>query len=161
MKATQKQSDEYYLRLAIEAARKARANGNHPFGAVLVGPEGEVLLEGVNTVVTERDCTGHAETNLMRDASKRFELAYLTRCTMYASTEPCPMCSTAIYWGGVSRVVFALNAERIYALTGDDPQNPVFLAPTREILTRGRRKIEVVGPMLIEEALQVHDGFWK
>jgi tRNA(Arg) A34 adenosine deaminase TadA len=160
MKATQKHTDEYYLRLAIEAAWKARANGNHPFGALLVGPEGEVLLEGVNTVVTERDCTGHAETNLMREATKRFESDFLITCTMYASTEPCPMCSTAIYWGGVGRVVFGLSAPDIFGLTGEDPQNPVFLAPTREILTRGRQKIEVLGPMLVDEALRVHGGFW-
>jgi tRNA(Arg) A34 adenosine deaminase TadA len=97
----------------------------------------------------------------MREATKRFEPKFLITSTMYASTEPCPMCSAAIYYGGVGRVVYALSAEGIYSLTQDDPQNPVFLAPTREILTRGRRKIEVVGPMLVDEALRVHDGFWK
>lgn len=155
-----KYPDEHYLRLAIEAARKAREHGNDPFGAVLVGPDGALLLEGENTIVTERDCTGHAETNLMREASRRFDADFLRQCTLYASTEPCPMCSAAIYWGNVGRVVFGLSAQRIYKLTGNAPDNPVFLAPTHEILTRGQRAIAVIGPLLEDEALAVHDGYW-
>jgi tRNA(Arg) A34 adenosine deaminase TadA len=64
--------DEYdlrFIRAAINIARRARDNGNHPFGAVLVGEQGHILMEAENTVVTGKDCTGHAETNLMRQAS--------------------------------------------------------------------------------------------
>src|SRR6266508_518113 len=50
----------------------SNANGNHPFGALLVDADGKVVLEGENTVLTAQDCTGHAETNLMRMASERF-----------------------------------------------------------------------------------------
>ena len=58
--------DLQHLREAIALARSAREHGNHPFGALLVDEHKTVLLEAENTVVTERDCTGHAETNLMR-----------------------------------------------------------------------------------------------
>jgi len=53
---------ERHLLAAIELARRPRANGNHPFGALLVDADGKVVLEGENTVLTAQDCTGHAET---------------------------------------------------------------------------------------------------
>jgi tRNA(Arg) A34 adenosine deaminase TadA len=101
---------ERYLLASIELAR---ANGNHPFGALLLDADGNVVLEAENTVLTARDCTGHAETNLMRMASERFDPEFLSRCTLYTSTEPCAMCAGAIYWGNVRRVVFALSQEEI------------------------------------------------
>jgi tRNA(Arg) A34 adenosine deaminase TadA len=60
-------SDAEYLRLAVQIARDSRASGNHPFGALLVGPEGEVLLSVGNTYA--RDRLGHAEANLARAAA--------------------------------------------------------------------------------------------
>ncbi len=65
--------DMELLKQAVEIARLARQHGNHPFGALLADAEGNVLLSAENTVVTERDCTGHAETNLMRLASRQFD----------------------------------------------------------------------------------------
>jgi tRNA(Arg) A34 adenosine deaminase TadA len=60
--------DERHLLAAIALARQAREKGNHPFGAVLVDAHGEAVLEAENTVVTARDCTGHAESNLSQRA---------------------------------------------------------------------------------------------
>ena len=65
--------DERHLRRAIELAQQSRQNGNHPFGALLVDADGEVVLEAENTVFTEDDCTNHAELNLVRAASRRFD----------------------------------------------------------------------------------------
>jgi len=106
------------LRAAIGLSRRARQSGNEPYGAVLGDAHGRVLLEAQNTQVTERDCTGHAETNLMRAASHRFEPTELAECTVYASGEPCPMCAGAIYWGGVRRVVYALSMRSMAQLAG-------------------------------------------
>jgi len=60
------QRHEELMRRAIARAEQSVEHGNHPFGALLVDADGNVVLEAENTVVTERDCTGHAETNLMR-----------------------------------------------------------------------------------------------
>ncbi len=147
------------LRQAIDVARRARQHGNHPFGALLADEQGAVLLEAENTVNTAHDCTGHAELNLMRLASRQFSARVLSRCTLYTSTEPCPMCTGAIFWGGVGRVVYALSEEGLYALTGDSPDK--LLLPCREVFARGGRPVEVLGPALEEEARQVHEGFWK
>jgi tRNA(Arg) A34 adenosine deaminase TadA len=147
------------LRQAIDVARRARAHGNHPFGALLSDEQGHVLLEAENTVNTDNnDCTGHAELNLMRLASQQFSAEVLSRCTLYTSTEPCPMCAGSIFWGGVGRVVYALSEEGLYALTGDSPDK--LLLSCRDVFARGGRPIEVLGPALEEEASVVHEGFW-
>ncbi len=151
-------NDIDWLRKSIEVAAQARARGNHPFGSILVDAAGNVLLTGENTVITERDCTGHAETNLMREAGRRFSSEQLATCTLYASTEPCPMCAGAIFWGGVRRVVFALSESGLYALSGAVEQAlPLGCA---EVLKHAGHPIEVVGPMIEDEARVVHEGFW-
>lgn len=96
-------NDLKFTRASIEIARRARNNGNHPFGALLVDENGQIAIEAENTVVTAKDCTGHAETNLMRKASSKYDNAFLAKCTIYTSTEPCPMCAGAIFWGNVRR----------------------------------------------------------
>jgi tRNA(Arg) A34 adenosine deaminase TadA len=153
-------SDEPFLRQAIEISWRSRRNGNHPFGALLVDAAGKVILEAENTVMVAHDCTGHAELNLMRDASQRFSRGLLAGCTLYTSTEPCAMCSGAIYWGNVGRVVYALSEAHLKDYIGDDPENPTLALPCREVFARGQRLIEVLGPALEEEAGAAHKGFW-
>jgi tRNA(Arg) A34 adenosine deaminase TadA len=154
------ETDLSHLRRAIRLARSAREHGNHPFGALLVSAAGEVLVEAENTVNTESDCTGHAETNLVRRASQRYDRSTLVGSTLYTSTEPCAMCAGAIYWSGVGRVIFALAEDQLYQLTGADPVNDTMRLPCREVFARCRRPIEVVGPLLEDEAKVVHHGFW-
>jgi tRNA(Arg) A34 adenosine deaminase TadA len=151
---------EALMRRALDIARRARAHGNHPFGALLVDAAGAVLLEAENTVMTASDVTGHAETNLVRRASGLLDADTLASATLYTSTEPCAMCAGAIYWAGVSRVVFGLREGELHALTGSDPRNPTLALPCREVFARGQRPIEVIGPLLEDEARAVHDGFW-
>jgi tRNA(Arg) A34 adenosine deaminase TadA len=147
------------MRAAIQVAWKARANGNHPFGAVLADDRGNIVMEAENTVATERDCTGHAETNLVRQAARSYDADFLSRCTLYASTEPCPMCSGAIFWANIRRVVFGLSQAGIYELVGPDNEEALRLS-CREVMDRGAKAIEVVGPLLEDEAREVQIGFW-
>ena len=153
------ENDLKFMRIAIDVAQKARDKGNHPFGAILVDEQGKFLLEAENTVITERDCTGHAETNLMRKASEIFEGDFLAKCSLYTSTEPCPMCSGAIFWGNVRRVVFGLSQEGLYEMI-DTKSTEVLILPCRELFSKGRKPIQVEGPVLEEDALKVHAGFW-
>ncbi len=151
-----------YLRTAIAVAHRARTKGNHPFGALLVDEDGRLLLEAENTVNTEHDCTGHAETNLVRLASRQFDRTHLERCTLYTSTEPCAMCSGAIHWSGIGRVVYALSEEGLYAMTSDgtNPDNETMSLPCREVFARCIRPVEVIGPLIEDEARAAHEGFW-
>ena len=148
--------DEPLLRAAIALSARARDAGNQPYGALLADAQGRMLLEARNTQVTEHDCTGHAELNLMREASRRYTLVELASCTVVASGEPCPMCAGAIYWGGVGRVVYGLSIESMTALAGANADE--LALPCREVLARGTRRVEVVGPMLEDEARRVFDG---
>ena len=148
------------IRRAIELAQVAKDAGNHPFGALLVDADGKVLLEAQNTVTTERDATGHAETNLVRKASKKYDRDFLASCTLYTSTEPCVMCSGAIYWANIRRVVYGLRESELLRMTGDNPENPTLSLPAHEVFKHGQYEIEVVGPVLEEEAKRVHGSFW-
>ena len=111
-----REMDERLMRRAVAIAAKAREHGNHPFGALLADEKGNIQLEAENTVVTEKDCTGHAETNLMRKACRKYDPNTLAKCTLYTSTEPCPMCTGAIFWGNVGRIVFGLSEKRLYEI---------------------------------------------
>jgi tRNA(Arg) A34 adenosine deaminase TadA len=153
------ETDLRLLRVAIDVAARAREHGNHPFGAILADANGTILMEAENTVVTTGDATGHAETNLIRAASPVIPAATLATSTLYTSTEPCPMCAGAIFWCGVGRVVFALPQDGLYGLTGDSPHK--LPLSCRKVFSHAGRTVEVEGPALESEALNVHLGFWS
>lgn len=148
------------LRRSLALAAAARARGDHPFGAILVGPAGYPLAEGQNTVVSEDDCTGHAELNLIRRACLELDPSTRNQSTLYSSAEPCPMCSAALHWAGIGRVVFALAQERLYELMGERSAAEALRLNCRQVLASSGREIEVSGPALGSEAEQVHRGFW-
>lgn len=154
-------ADEHYLRLALDVARQARAAGNHPFGAVLVGADGAVLLQAGNGHGDGHDRTAHAERLLMTEACRRYGADFLAGCTMYASAEPCAMCAGAAYWAGVGRVVYGLSERELGRLIGAHPDNLTMDLPCRVVLGAGQRRIAVTGPLLEDEARAVHLGFWR
>ena len=148
------------LRLAIEESRKARAAGHHPFAAILVDAAGKVLMTQHNAYLPDRDMTGHAERVLMTRASTSFPPEVLKDCTIYTSAEPCAMCAGAIYWTGLKRVVYGLSEKRLKSITGNHPENPTLDLPCHEVFKAGQRQVEVIGPLLEDEAAEVHKGVW-
>ena len=155
------ETDLTLLREAIAVSKRAVAAGNHPFGAVLTDPSGTIVLSAENTVNTENDCTGHAETNLVRLAWREIGPERLGDYSLYTSCEPCAMCCGAIYWSGINRVVFAMSEAELNALTGDNPENPTMSLDSRVVLNGGQRAITVVGPAISAEAIEAHAGFWS
>ncbi len=146
----------------VELARRARAKGNHPFGALVANGAGDILFEAGNTSGSTGDCTGHAETNVLRLASTTLSRELLASCTLYTSAEPCAMCAGAVYWSGIGRVVYALPETELARITGDDPANPTLALPCRDVFARGARRIEVEGPRDgIPGCREVHEGFWN
>ncbi|HQT66142.1 MAG: tRNA-specific adenosine deaminase [Rhodospirillales bacterium 20-60-12] len=152
--------DAFFLRRTFELARQARAHGNHPFGAILVSAQGEILLEQENAYQPQRDMTGHAERVLMTRASIQYEPAFLAECTLYASAEPCAMCAGAAYWAGIGRVVYGMSEQGLKAFTGNHPENPTLDLPCRSVFAAGQRQVEIIGPLLSEKAAAVHHGAW-
>ena len=153
---------DFYLKRCLKLAETAVKNGNMPFGAVLVDSKGKIVLEQQNIEITESDCTGHAETQLMVQASKKYSKDFLKDSTLYTTVEPCAMCSGAIYWGNVGRVIFGLSEKELLKITGNDEQNPTLDLPCREVFDKGQKEIEVVGPLpdLKEELTQVYQDFF-
>ncbi|HEX5688674.1 MAG TPA: nucleoside deaminase [Roseiflexaceae bacterium] len=153
------ENDLGLLRRAIALAQSARERGNHPFGALLADAQGNILLEAENTVLTERDITGHAELNLVREVAHHFSPEQLALCTLYASTEPCAMCAGAIHWANIGRLVYALSGTSLMAMIGADPSH--LELPCREVFARSEQPIEVLGPLIEDEATVVQVGFWR
>ena len=151
------------LKRCVEISWQSRANGNTPFGALLADKEGNILLEQPNVEITEKKCTGHAETQAVERASQLYSREFLKDCTLYTTAEPCAMCAGAIYWAGIGRVVYGMTEKELLAQTGADPQNPTFDLSCREVFARGQKEIEVVGPFpeLVEEIAEVHKGYWN
>jgi tRNA(Arg) A34 adenosine deaminase TadA len=145
--------DERMIRRCFELAREAVAAGSHPFGALLARGD-RVLLEARNTV-SEDGVTGHAELNLVRHAIADPGRDALSDCTLYTSTEPCAMCAGAIYWARIPRVVFGCSVEALHSATAG-----TLRLPCRQVFAHGDRPVEVRGPVLEPEALEVHRAFW-
>lgn len=100
-------SDDLFLSRAIELADIGSQRGDGgPFGAVIVR-DGTIIAEGWNRVVTTHDPTAHAEISAIRAACAQLGHFHLPDCTLYASSEPCPMCLSAAYWARIPRIVFA------------------------------------------------------
>src|SRR5438874_11390685 len=92
------------MRVAIEKTREGIDAGQSPFGSVIVRG-GEVVAATHNTVWLTTDPTAHAEVNCIRSAAGKLKTIFLTGCTLYSTTEPCPMCLSAIHWARIERVV--------------------------------------------------------
>jgi tRNA(Arg) A34 adenosine deaminase TadA len=153
--------DGRYLRQAIAWSRTGRERGNRPFGAVVVSAGGEVLGEAWCNTSETGDCTGHAETNVVRQLSPRVERDTLARATLYSSAEPCVMCAGAIFWSNIGRVVYGIDAVRLRVFRGERAEQRDAELSCRDVFAASPHPIECIGPALVDEASEVHVGFWK
>jgi tRNA(Arg) A34 adenosine deaminase TadA len=147
-------TDRERVERAIELAEESVEMGNTPFGALLV-VDGEIVGEGHNETRSNDDLAAHPEMTLARWAGRELDADERARCTMYASTEPCPMCATAIHYAGIDRVVFGVSGERLDDLTGD-----VVTIPCEEVIRRADGETTVEGPIATEAAMALHESFY-
>ena len=157
---TQAHADEHFLRHCFDVARRSMANGNHPFGAILVDRNRKVLCEAENGYMPAHDGTAHAERLLATQACRTLSAEVLAGATIYSSAEPCAMCAGAIYWAGIGRLVYGLSEARLRGLTGNHPENPTLDLPCRTVLASSQRATAVIGPLLEDEAAALHAGAW-
>lgn len=150
------QSDEEHLRETFAIARRARARGNRPFGALLVAGNGAVLAAAENSQMTEEQVLAHAEMNLLHRAVQELPRDVLAASTLYTSAEPCAMCAGAIFWSGVGRLVYGLSGDRLHELSGFDPL--MLVSSARDVLSKAGRSVDVVGPLLEAEAATLFIG---
>ncbi|HYH15053.1 MAG TPA: nucleoside deaminase [Flavisolibacter sp.] len=143
-------------RRALAIAKESVEKGNLPFGCLLADSSGVILEEAGNTVITDKNAIAHCEMNLVQQMAGKYEAGFLQSCTVYASTEPCPMCAGAIYWSGVGRIVYALDKETYHAISDTGDPAHVFGMSCKSLLETGGRVVEVVGPVLKEEAIDFY-----
>ena len=158
------EKDKELLKRTAEIAHEAMEKGNHPFGALLADKDGNILLEQGNEF-QEGGSAYHAETLLLLKAAKLYAPEKLKECTLYSNFEPCCMCTGALYWTNVGRLVFGAMEKDLLKFTGDNEENPTFSLSSREVVARGQKEIVIEGPTddvaLLELICRDHVDFWR
>lgn len=124
--------DGKFMREAIRLSEESVAEGGGPFGAVIVR-DGEVVAAGTNRVTLDNDPTAHAEVSAIRTACRELGVFKLDGCEIYTSCEPCPMCLSAIYWAGISRIYYGNTKDDAKSIGFDDSfiYDQIPMAPSR------------------------------
>lgn len=154
-------NDEKHLRRAIALANAAVDVGCRPFGCVIVDANGVVVAEAFSTQQTSQDWTAHGEMNALRAAGKARSWQELGGCTLYSNGDPCPMCAGGVYWSNIRRVVFGVDEALMRPLRQGHRQAAGILMSCREVLAKAPHSIEVLGPALVDEAIQPLRRFWE
>ena len=114
-----KDFDPKYMEMACRLSSDNIDNGGGPFGAVIVR-DGKLIATGVNSVTVVNDPTAHAEVSAIRAACRELGTFQLAGCIVYSSCEPCPMCLSALYWAGVSKIFYGNTKEDADAIDFSD-----------------------------------------
>ena len=105
------QDDEYYMRVALDEAKKAAERDEVPVGAIVVAGK-SVIARAHNLTETLNDPTAHAEMQAITAATSYLGGKYLTDCTIYVTIEPCVMCAGALGWSQIGKIVYGATDEK-------------------------------------------------
>ncbi|MGG0739095.1 nucleoside deaminase [Niallia taxi] len=145
--------DELFMRKAIDLAKQARKEGNEPFGAILVKDD-EIVMVGENKINTFCDPTHHAEIGLIRRYCSENNIFDLREYTLYTSCEPCVMCSGAMVWANLGRLVFSVTHEQLAEIAGSN-----IMISCSEVFEKSPNIPLVVEKILNEEGISVFEGY--
>lgn len=145
-KNQQQESDERFMRRALDEAKMAADEGEIPIGAIIVC-RGRIIARAHNQTEVLHDVTAHAEMLAITAAANELGGKYLTDCTLYVTVEPCPMCAGAIGWAQVPRIVYGTIDEK----RGFHEYAPHALHP----------KATIIGGILEAECRQLMQDFFK
>ena len=141
--------DEVFVKKAIDLSRLAVEHGNEPFGAVLV-KDGEIVFTNKNQIYTKHDPSFHAEAGLIREFCAKTGISNLQEYTMYSSCEPCFMCSGAIVWVKLGRLVYGASNIDLENILGNQGCNC-----SKLVFDNSFWKPEVTEGVLRDESLEV------
>lgn len=149
-----------HLRRSVELATEALIAGDEPFGSVLVSPDGTVLVEDRNRVVTSGDRTRHPELKIALWAAANMSPDERAAATVFTSGEHCPMCAAAHGWVGLGRIVYVSSSKQLTAWFAElgVPTSPVRPLPIREVVPD--LKVEGPVPGLAEQVRELHRRFY-
>jgi guanine deaminase len=139
--------DEKFMRVALELCHRGVEFGQSPFGSCIVC-NGEVIAAAHNRVWANTDPTAHAEVVTLREAAEARGGISFADCTIYSTTEPCPMCFGAIHWARITRIVYGASVQdaKDYGFNELQISNQTL----KEI---SGSKVELIGGVLREEVL--------
>lgn len=142
-------NDEYFMRNAIELSVQAVNHGNEPFGAILVKDD-EIVYSNENQIYSMHDPSYHGEAGLIRRFCAETKITDLHEYTMYSSCEPCFMCSGAMVWVKLGRLVYAASNNDLEEILGNEGCNC-----SRIVFDNSFWKPNVTSGILREESLQI------
>lgn len=145
----------FFLKLCNKLAKSAVEKGNHPFGAILVH-RGQIIASSENEVESQRDVTAHAEMLLIKKAQKILSQDELQEATLYSSTEPCAMCSGAIYWAGITEVIFGCSTSQLFQIVKQGLN-----LSSQIVFNAGTRSIKTLNLSTEAEFVEIHKSFWN
>ena len=155
MENTDRLNDEAFMKKAIELSRLAVAHGNEPFGAVLV-KDGEIVFTNENQIYTKHDPTFHGEAGLIREFCSQTSITDLHEYTLYSSCEPCFMCSGAMVWVKLGRLVYGAGNMDLENILGNEGCNC-----SKIVFDNSFGKQQVTAGILREESLEVLKAYFK
>jgi tRNA(Arg) A34 adenosine deaminase TadA len=147
--------DEFYMEQAIALSVKAVENGNEPFGAVLVKDD-KVVYTNENQIYTRHDPTFHAEMGLIRRFVEETGITDLKDYTLYSSCEPCFMCSGAMVWVNLGRLVFGAGNDDLEKILGNEG-----ISSTKAVFDNSFRRPEVKGGVLRDKSIEVLKSYFS
>lgn len=147
--------DTRFMQLALDRCRRGVERGQSPFGAVIVAADGSVLAAEHNAVRLTTDATAHAEVNAIRVACRTAEDIHLPGSTIYTTTEPCPMCFTAIHWARIRRIVYGASVQDAKSFGFHELQ-----ISNDQMKTIGVAEVEITPHFMRDEALALFE-LWK
>ncbi len=146
--------EKSYMEKAIAKAREGVDAGQSPFGAVVVR-KGKIVAASHNTVWRDCNPTAHAEVNAIREAAAALKTIDLSGTEMFTTTEPCPMCLTAIHWAKIDRVVFGATIA-----DADTAGFSELTIPAKEMVKMGGSSLKVESGLLQKECADLF-RYWK
>lgn len=149
-----RRDDQRFMRIALDACRQGVEAGQSPFGACIVDPSGQVLAASHNHVWADTDITAHGEIVTIRQACQHQASIDLAGCTIYSTTEPCPMCFSAIHWARIDRIVFGARVED--AARFGFNELPLTNATIKQITGSA---IELTGDVMRDQAIELFELF--
>lgn len=146
--------DELFMKRAIELSKQAVEHGNEPFGAVLV-KNGKIVFTNENQIYSRHDPTFHGEAGLLREFCAQTEITDLHEYTMYSSCEPCFMCSGAMVWVKLGRLVYGASNNDLEELLGNEGCNC-----SKMVFDNSFWHPEVTAGVLKEESLVILEEYF-
>jgi tRNA(Arg) A34 adenosine deaminase TadA len=146
-------SDEYFIKMVYDLAKDSAKNNGDPFAAILVF-DNKICHKSFDISVKSSNPTLHAELNVISEYCSINKIFSLDGYTLYCNVEPCIMCSGAIHWSRISKIVYGISQKSLQNISkGKQKPN------CEDLINTGSKKVEIIGPLLEEEGLKIFNEF--